>query len=230
MTEDINEQSNGDTFLVSLDDYLSNGVHVGLKFKSADMRPFIYKIRPDKLCVFDVQKINERLKLAANFIASYAPEDVFVVSNRVYGRAPLKMFAKTLGLKYLDGKFLSGTFTNPNIESYIEPKLLIVTDPTVDQQAINEAKNAGITVVAICDTNTRTKNIDFIIPSNNKGKNSLALIYWILTREVLKIRGVDKLEIPFEDYISKAEPQPYLMLLQEKAKAKKQKNKKRGRR
>ncbi|MCX6694789.1 MAG: 30S ribosomal protein S2, partial [Candidatus Altiarchaeota archaeon] len=193
---------------MSLDEYLSNGVHVGLKYKTSDMRPFIYKIRPDKLCVFDVQKIDERLRLAAKFISQYAPEDVLVVSNRVYGRTPAKKFCAAVGCKVVNERFISGTLTNPNIESYFEPKLIVITDPTADQQAINEAAESGITVLAVCDTNTRIKNIDFVVPSNNKGKNSLALIYWILTREIMKDRK-EKFNAPFEDFISKAEPQPY---------------------
>ena len=197
MTEE--NQTIQDALLVSLDDYLSSGVHVGLKFKSADMKPFIYKIRQDKLCVFDVQKIDERLRQAANFISGYSPEEVFVVSNRVYGRAPMKMFARSLGFDYMKERFVSGTFTNPQIKTYVEPKLLISTDPTVDQQAIKEAKSAGIAVVAICDTNTRTKNIDLIVPSNNKGKNSLAMIYWVLTKEILRIRGIESFDFNSPD-------------------------------
>jgi len=228
MNAEDQTQAGDEKLLVSLDDYLSNGVHVGLKYKSADMRPFIYKIRPDKLCVFDVQKIDERLRLAAKFISYYRPEDVLVVSNRVYGRTPMKRFSQALGFKFFDERFVSGTLTNPNIETYAEPKLLIITDPTSDHQAIKEAKEAGLTVLAICDTNTRVKDIDFIIPSNNKGKNSLALVYWILAREVLRIRGVETFEKTLEDFISKAEPQPYLILLQERAKLKRQKNRRRG--
>jgi small subunit ribosomal protein S2 len=229
MNEEEQQTQVGDEkLLVSLDDYLSNGVHVGLKYKSADMRPFIYKIRPDKLCVFDVQKIDERLRLAAKFISAYRPEEVLVVSNRVYGRAPIRKFAQALGFKYFDDRFVSGTLTNPNIETYAEPKLLIITDPTADQQAVKEAKEAGVTVLAICDTNTRIKDIDFIIPSNNKGKNALALVYWVLTRELLRMRGIDKFDTPLEEYISKAEPQPYLILLQERQKLKRQKARRRG--
>jgi small subunit ribosomal protein S2 len=228
MNEMEQNQDGGEKLLVSLDDYLSNGVHVGLKYKSADMRPFIYKIRPDKLCVFDVQKIDERLRLAAKFIASYKPEEVLVVSNRVYGRTPIKRFAQALGFKYSEERFVSGTLTNPAIESYVEPKLLVVTDPTADQQAVNEAKEAGLTILAVCDTNTRIKDIDFVIPSNNKGKNALAMIYWILTKEILRLRGQEGFDKPLEDYISKAEPQPYLILLQERQKLKRQKNRRRG--
>jgi len=214
--EDIGvTESEEEGLLVSLDDYLLNGVHIGLKYKTADMREFIYKIRPDKLSVFDVKKIDERLRIAARFIARYKPEDVLVVSNRVYGRKPIIEFGRHTGCRAVKKRFVSGTLTNPNIRQYVEPKLIIVTDPNSDQQAIKEAKLMGITVVAICDTNTRMKNIDMIIPSNNKGKNSLALLYWILAQEVLKNRGIEKFDSKLEDFISQAEPQPYLLKMQE---------------
>jgi len=229
MADELEQKTTEEKLLVSLDEYLSNGVHVGLKYKTSDMRPFIYKVRPDRLCVFDVQKIDERIRLAAKFIAQYRPEDVVVVSNRVYGRTPVKRFCEAVGCRRIGDRFVSGTLTNPNIESYVEPKLLVVTDPTADQQAINEAAEMGITLLAICDTNTRIKNIDFVIPSNNKGKNSLALIYWILAREVLKNRGAGELTIPLEDFISKAEPQPYLLEIQEQQRLKRQKRRRRSR-
>ncbi|MBN2014912.1 MAG: 30S ribosomal protein S2 [Candidatus Altiarchaeota archaeon] len=213
MTEEIDVST--EDFLVPLDDYLSNGVHVGLKYRTKDMREFIYKIRQDKLCVFDVRKINDRLRIAVDFISRYDPKNVVVISNRVYGRKPIKKFCEYVGCTAIENRFVSGTLTNPEIEDYVEAKLLIVTDPSSDQQAIKEAALAGIPVVAICDTNTRSKNIDLIIPSNNKGKNSLALIYWILSKEILKKRGVGEFNAQLDDFISKAEPQPYLLKMQE---------------
>lgn len=225
MNEEIDIST--EDFLVPLDDYLSNGVHVGLKYKTADMREFIYKIRPDKLCVFDVRKINDRIKIAADFIARYEPKDVLVVSNRVYGRQPIKKFCEYTGCKAIEDRFVSGTLTNPEIDTYAEAKLLVVTDPSSDQQAIKEASLAGIPVVAICDTNTRSKNIDLIIPSNNKGKNSLALVYWILTKEILKNKGIEKFDTPFEEFISNAEPQPYLLKMQEQQRRQRRKKGKR---
>lgn len=224
MTEEIDVST--EDFLVPLDDYLSNGVHVGLKYRTADMREFIYKIRPDKLCVFDVRKINDRLRIAADFISTYEPKDVVVVSNRVYGRKPIKKFCEYVGCQAIENRFVSGTLTNPEIEDYVEARLLMVTDPSSDQQVIKEAAVAGIPVIAICDTNTRSRNIDFIIPSNNKGKNSLALIYWILTKEVLKRRGVEEFNAQLEDFISKAEPQPYLLKMQELQRKQRRKRKK----
>lgn len=202
--------------MVPLDEYLSNGVHVGLKYKMADMEKFVYKTRPNKLSVFDVRKIDERIRIAADFISRYDPEDILVVSNRVYGRRPIKKFAEYTGVEAIPDRFVSGTLTNHNIKAYREPKLLIVTDPGSDQQAIKEAAKEGIPVVAICDTNTKVKNLDFIIPSNNKGKNALALIYWILTREVLKRWDIEDFDEDLEEYVSQAEPQPYLIKMQAK--------------
>ncbi len=230
MSEEEIEISGEEELLIPLDDYLSNGVHVGLKCKTIDMREFIYKIRPDKLCVFDVKKIDDRIKIAANFISMYRPEDVLLVSNRVYGRRSIKKFSEYTGAKAIDNRFVSGTLTNPVIDSYTEPKLLVVTDPVVDRQAIKEASEMNIPVVAICDTEARIKNIDLVIPSNNKGKNSLALIYWILTREVLRRRGVKKFDAKLEEFISDAEPQPYLLEQQERQRLKRQKRRKKRRR
>ncbi len=45
-------------------------------------------------------------------------------------------------------------------------------------------------MVAFCDTNNVFKNIDVVVPLNNKGKKSLALAYWLLTREILVKRGL----------------------------------------
>ena len=223
MSEEELEVDGGEDLLVSLDDYLSNGIHVGLKYKSADMKPFIYKVRPDRLCVFDVQAIDERLRMAAKMIAGYAPEEVLVVSNRVYGRKPIKRFCEYVGCTAYADRFVSGSLTNPQIESFHEPKLLVVTDPTADKQAVKEAAAMGIPVVGICDTNTRTQNIDFIVPANNKGKNALALIYLVLAKGVLAERGVEGFDGKLEDFISTAEPQPYLLELQEKQRRKKRK-------
>ncbi len=221
--EQVEASKSEDKLLVSLDEYLSNGIHVGLKYKTKDMRPFIYKIRPDKLCVFDVQKIDDRLRTAAEFISRYKSDEVLIVSNRVYGRTPIRKFAEQTGYQILSDRFVSGTLTNPNIETYVEPKLLVVTDPTADQQAIEEASAMGITVLAICDTNTRIKNIDFVVPSNNKGKNALGLIYWVLAREIRKKKGLGDIEVPLEDFISKAEPQPYLLDIQEQQRLRRRK-------
>jgi small subunit ribosomal protein S2 len=215
--------------LIPLDDYLSNGVHVGLKYRTSDMRQFIYKIRPDKLCVFDVKKINDRIKIAAAFLARYEPNEILLVSNRVYGKKSIKKFAEYTGTKAFSDRFVSGSLTNPNIETYMEPKIIVITDPNADNQAIKEAALTGIPILAICDTNTRLKNIDYCIPSNNKGKQALALVYWVLTREYLKARGKE-FTAPLEEFVSQAEPQPYLIEMQERQRMKRLKRRGKPRR
>lgn len=214
MPEEEIKSLEGD-FLVPLETYLSNGVHVGLKYKTKFMKEFIYKTREDKLSVFDVRKIDERLRIASKFISRYEPEKVLAVSNRIYGRRPIKKFSEYTGCMAISDRFVSGTLTNPAIPYYMEPDLLIVTDPSSDKQAIKEASIMGIPVIAVCDTNARINDIDFIIPANNKGKNSIALIFWILTKEVLRLRGIEDFNVPLEEFISKEEPQPYLIKMHE---------------
>lgn len=179
-------------FLVPEDVYLTSGVHIGTQQKSADMKPFIFKVRSDGLYVLDIKKTNYRIKHAARFLAMFEPDRVLVVSARQYGQRPIKVFAKSFGYKYFAGRFVPGTLTNPNLPDYIEPEVIVLTDPAADLQAQREAVSVGIPVVALCDANNETRNIDLIIPANNKGRRSLAVIYWLLTREILKEREMIK--------------------------------------
>lgn len=193
--------------LVPLERYLESGVHIGSKFRSGDMRKFIYKTRNDGLCVLDINTINERIETAAKFIAQYEPKDVLVVAGRAYAQKPAKKFADATGTSQIIGRFTPGTLTNPSNEKFMEPKLLITADPPVDRQAIKEAIKAKVPVLSLCDTSNLTRNIDYIIPMNNKGKKALALVYWLLTREVLKQRGTirsdDEFTEKIEDYEAK---------------------------
>jgi len=176
-------------FLISEDVFLTSGVHIGTQQKSADMKRFIFKVRNDGLYVLNIQLTNERIKFASNLISRYDPKRVLAVSARQYGQKPVSVFANLLGFQVFAGRFIPGTLTNPNLPKYTEPELLIVTDPAADAQALKEAVNIGIPIIGFCDANNETKNVDFIIPANNKGRRSLAVVYWLLTREVLKERG-----------------------------------------
>ena len=188
--------------LVPAKDYLQTGAHIGAKFKSEGMRRYIYKSRKDKLRVLDVGTIDERIRIAANFIASFEPEKIVVVSQKEYGQTPAKKFAELTGAKSLLGRFVPGSFTNPNSKLFVEPGVLLVTDPNSDRQAIKEAEKMKIPVVAMCSTDNQTKNIDLIIPINNKGRKSLALVYWLLAREVLRKWGKIKTEKDFTAKLS----------------------------
>jgi small subunit ribosomal protein S2 len=174
--------------LIPEDQYLSSGVHIGTQQKSADMKQFLFKVRSDGLYMLDFKKTDERIRTAAKFLTQYEPENMLVVSARQYGQKPVRTFAKTIGMKYFAGRFVPGSLTNPKLPDYIEPKMLLVTDPSADQQAVREALNINIPIVGLCDANNETKNIDLVIPTNNKGRRSLATVYWLLTREYQKAK------------------------------------------
>ena len=178
--------------LVAEDIYLTSGVHIGTQQKSADMKEFIYKVRQDGLYVLDVKKIDERIRAAASFLSRYDPRRVLVVSARQYGQKPAREFSKAIGAPAFAGRFVPGTLTNPANPGFIEPEILVVTDPSADKQALNEALNLGIPIVALCDANNETRNVDLVIPTNNKGRRALACVYWLLAREVLVARGALK--------------------------------------
>jgi len=193
--------------LIPIDKYLMAGVHIGTHIAVKHMMKFVYRVRPDGLYIIDIRKTDERLKIAAKFISRYEPEKVLAVSVRQYGHKPVEMFAKLTRAQYITGRIIPGTLTNPRLEKYMEPDILIVTDPKADNQAIIEAAEVGIPVVAFCDTDSRTENIDLIIPANNKGRRSLALLYWLLTRQVLRERGElpsnGELQVPVEEFQTK---------------------------
>jgi len=185
-------------FLVPTDEYLKSGIHIGTKFKTKYMEQFIYKTRPDGLSVLNLQKIDERIKIAANFLSKYAPGDILVVSRRESGWKPVKMFGNLTGAKVFAGRYPPGILTNPQLDDYIEVKILLVTDSWPDRNAITDAIKSGIPVIALCDTNNQTNNIDLVVPCNNKGKKSLGIFFWILTREYMKNRGVIKKNSDFK--------------------------------
>ncbi|TET89837.1 MAG: 30S ribosomal protein S2 [Methanomassiliicoccales archaeon] len=191
------EREEPEGLLVLEDVYLTSGVHIGTQQKSADMKQFIYKIRTDGLYVLDIKKTDRRIKLAAKFLANYDPKRILVVAARQYGQKPAKLFARTIGANVFAGRFVPGTLTNPNLPEYIEPEILVVTDPAADQQAVREAMKLRIPVIGLCDANNETSHVDLVIPTNNKGRRALATVYWLLTREVLRERSEVQTEEDF---------------------------------
>jgi len=193
-----------DDLLVPLEKYLQSGIHIGAKFKTGFMLPYIYKIRPDGLCVLNVSKINERLGLAAKMLAKYNPEEIMVICRRDNGHKAVKSFAKTTEAHAVSGRYLPGILTNAHYERYMEPKIIVISDPWLDRQAVKDAVTVGIPIIGLCDTNNTTDNIDLVIPCNNKGNKSLSLIYYVLARNYLRERGTiqktAELDIPLKDF------------------------------
>jgi small subunit ribosomal protein S2 len=174
--------------LIPEETYLTSGVHIGTQQKSASMRRFVYKVRFDGLHVLDVRETDRRIRFAAQFLNKYPADRILVVSQRQYGQKPVRVFAKATGAVSFAERFVPGCLTNPNLAEYFEPKVLLVTDPATDQQALSEAVSIGIPVVGLCDVNNETRNVDLVIPANNKGRVALATVYWLLAREVVKGR------------------------------------------
>jgi small subunit ribosomal protein S2 len=196
----MREPEEGYEYLVAPDEYLAAGVHIGTQVKTGDMTRFIYKVRPDGLYVLDIRVLDERLKIAGKFLARFEPLKVLVVSARQYGQKPARMFSKATGADYVVGRFIPGTLTNPVLRDYREPDVILVTDPAIDAQAVQEATDVGIPVVALCDSNNSIANVDLVIPTNNKGRKALALVYWLLAKEVLKNRGFTEFHYTVEDF------------------------------
>ena len=190
--------------LIDEDTFLTCGVHIGTKQKSKDMEPYVYKVRDDGLRILNVNLTSEKITEAANFLKDYEPKDVLVVSARQYGWKPAKKFADACGFVCIAGRFTPGRLTNPEMRFFIEPKIIVLTDPAADAQAFREALNINVPVIAMCDSNNLTTGIDIIVPGNNKGRRSLALIYWLMARELLRIKGElpadGELEETIDDY------------------------------
>lgn len=185
--------------LVSLDEYMKSGIHIGMQFRTRYMNNFIYKIRNDKISLLNINKIDERIRIAIKFLSSYNPKDILAVCRRENGFAPLQAFSRHTGIRAIAGRYMPGTLTNPNSEYFTEAKLLLAVDSYVDRIAIKDANSAGIPVVCLSDSNNKPNMIDLIIPCNNKGTRSLTLIFYLLAQGLTN-KELDKLE--FEPEIS----------------------------
>jgi len=173
----------------------STGIRVGTEVKTKFMTPFITKASPEGLYMLDLDITLSRIQTAARFIKKFDINRVIVYSGRSYCKTPIEKFCELTGAKIMLGRFMPGTLTNPSLSFYIEPQLIIISDPRVDSQAITEATNAGIPVIGIANTDNITSKLDLIIPANNRGRKSLATVYWLLAREILQDSKAIKYEI-----------------------------------
>jgi small subunit ribosomal protein S2 len=193
--------------LLPQDMLLSAGVHIGTRMKTKDIEQFIYRVRPDGLFVLDVKKTDERIRVAAKFLARFEPPKIAAAAARLYAQEPVRKFCELTGAIPIAGRFIPGLLSNPLYPDRIEPNVLIISDPRADSQAVREASSVGIPIVALCSTDNDFSGVDLVIPTNNKGRRALAVIFWLLTRQVLRERGelpLDKdLPLTIEDFEAK---------------------------
>jgi small subunit ribosomal protein S2 len=175
--------------LLPRDTLLSAGIHIGTRMKTSDMEPFIYRVRPDGLFVLDVKKTDDRIRVAARFLARFERAKVAVAATRLYAHEPVKKFCELTGATPVIGRFIPGLLSNPLYASRIDPEVILVSDPRADGQAVKEAAKVGIPIVALCSTDNEFAGVDLVIPTNNKGRRALAVIFWLLARQILRERG-----------------------------------------
>ena len=178
-----------ETLLLSRDTLLSAGIHIGTRMKTLDMEQFIYRVRPDGLFVLDVKKTDDRIRTTAKFLSRYEKSKVAIAATRLYAHEPVKMFCKLTGATPLIGRFIPGQLSNPQYQNRVDPEVIVVCDPRADAQAVKEASTVGIPIVALCSTDNEFAGVDLVIPTNNKGRRALAVIFWLLARQVLRERG-----------------------------------------
>jgi len=186
---------------------LSTGIRVGTTVKTTFMQPFITKASPEGLYMIDLDKTLARIKTGAKFINKIEFDKILVCSGREYAFTPIEKFCEMTGAKMMLGRFMPGTLTNPSLSYYTEPKLVVISDPQIDSQAIIEATNAGIPVIGVSNTDNVTSKIDLVIPANNRGRKSLATVFWLLAREILIQKGQlnesDPMKYEIDDFETK---------------------------
>ena len=187
--EKPSETQPGEELLLPRDTLLSAGIHIGTRMKTLDMEPFIYRVRPDGLFVLDVKKTDDRIRVTAKFLSRYEHAKVAVAATRLYAQEPVKKFCQLTGATPLIGRFIPGQLSNPQYPGRIDPEVIVVSDPRADAQAVKEASKVGIPIVALCSTDNEFAGVDLVIPTNNKGRRALAVIFWLLARQLLRERG-----------------------------------------
>jgi small subunit ribosomal protein S2 len=210
--ESVSTESQQDDNYISESDnlekmILSTGIRVGTPVKTKYMTPYIVRANPEGLYILDISKTLAKIDVAAKFIGRANISRVAVTSAREYGKTPVEKFCELTGARGVFGRFMPGTFTNPSLPKYMEPEIVIVTDPQADQQAVVESTRAGVPIIAISNSDNVTSKVDLVIPANNRGRKALATVYWLLAREVLKKQGTIKsdseMRVSIDDFETK---------------------------
>jgi len=212
---DDDEAGSADTIVVyglSEKALLATGIRIGTPVRTKTMEQFTARPRPDGLHMIDYAKTLHRIDIAGKFIASTGPKNTVVYTSREHGAMAVEKFCELTGAMQRIGRFMPGTFTNPLYPGHLDAELVVVADPMSDVQAIVEAGKLGVPVIAVCDTDNVTDDIDLVIPGNNRGRKAIAAIFWLLARATLTHAGLlaedQPMKYNIEDFETKAEEEP----------------------
>lgn len=170
---------------------LHSKCHIGSRNYNVQMKRFIHNFSKQGVPTFKINETYARIKLAARIIAGVEDlKDVYAISSRDSGQRAVVKFATYTGCNVTSSsRWTPGSFTNSLTRQFQEPKMIIVVDPHADYKALKEASYASIPVIALCDTHNNLKYVDVAIPCNNNTTESIAMIFWMLAREVKILRG-----------------------------------------
>ncbi len=198
-TDDLKEQvkiKKRADMLVPLEEYVKDAIYLGTRVVTPDMKPFIYRRRADGLAIFNTDLIDEKLKEAVEFMCKYGPEEIVLACKRQSGWKTALMMGKVTGVRVFTKKYPAGVLTNTTLKDFFENELTIVCDSWLDKNALNDTKTVRKKVLMLCDTNNHANGADKVIIGNNKSPRSLGLIFYLLTREYCKAKGIDMKEMP----------------------------------
>lgn len=191
--------------LIDRDEYLANGVHIGTRSQTKDMEQYIFHVKKNQLAVLDVQQTDEKIREMAEFLADIPVDEILVVGRKEEAHYPVTQFTEVTGASRIVGRFMPGTLTNPESEEFQEPEVMIACDPEEDSQAIKEAHESNIPVIAIADSESNLDHVDYVIPGNNKGGNSISTIFYLLAQQLAEQKDED---FDYELDFFKENPEP----------------------
>ncbi|AFP65523.1 40S ribosomal protein SSA (nucleomorph) [Chroomonas mesostigmatica CCMP1168] len=187
-------------------------VHLGKKTCENLMKIYIWKRRKDGLFIINISKTMKKIALAARVISSIKnPSEILAISTQTIGQRAVIKFSQFVGCQIMVGRWTPGRLTNQSCKKFLEPQLIILSDPSIDSQPLNESSYVNIPTIAFCNTQTSLKFVDVAIPGNTSDKHAVAILWWLLAREILRIKGaiskIEEWEIPVDLFIARNQDQ-----------------------
>jgi small subunit ribosomal protein S2 len=199
-SKESGSEGKDEMILTSLDDYIKTASYLGTKVITPTMKPYVYRRRLDGLAILNTNLVDKKLKQAIDYLVQFKPEDWIIVCKREAGWRAVKMFSELTGVKVFTKKYPAGVLTNIELPDFFETNMVMICDPWLDKNALDDARRVNLPVVGICDTNNHTMRIDKVIIGNNKSSKAFGLFFWLIAREYLKVHNIDK-ELPsLEDF------------------------------